>query len=222
MPCKIQRKPYFCLKSPNSLSKAALSANKCSPSVMDRPLLAPIRIASASLNFFAIGFQSIIFVRSFLFYGCCDGSLLPEGSQSFRQISLQIQAASPQMLWPMSCLSIKTCIKDVFVFGSKFPEGQFDDTGCHLTHAKFQQQDFFVGLIHYPASQESMVAVQVILPEGSLQKGIISYQGTSTRPQSGNEEQLPPAGAHPPNDRSVPLPVRGFPKYHPDSWLHWQ
>ena len=79
------------------------------------------------------------------------------------------------MLWPMRCLSIKTCIKDVFVFGSKFPEGQFDDTGRHLTHAKFQQQDFFVGLIHYPASQESMVAVQVILPEGSLQKGIISY-----------------------------------------------
>ena len=32
----------------------------------------------------------------------------------------------------------------------------------------------------------------------------------------GNEEQLPPAGAHPPSDRSVSLPVRGFPKYHPD------
>ena len=81
------------------------------------------------------------------------------------------------MLWPMRCLSIKTCIKDVFVFGSKFPERQFDDTGRHLTHAKFQQQDFFVGLIHYPVSQESMVAVQAILPEGSLQKGIISYPG---------------------------------------------
>ena len=81
------------------------------------------------------------------------------------------------MLWPMRCLSIKTCIKDVFVFGSKFPEGQFDDTGRHLTHAKFQQQDFFVGLIHYPVSQKAMVAVQTILPEGSLQEGIISYPG---------------------------------------------
>jgi NAD-dependent SIR2 family protein deacetylase len=32
----------------------------------------------------------------------------------------------------------------------------------------------------------------------------------------GNGEQLPPAGEHPPSDRSVPLPVRGFSKYHPD------
>ena len=77
---KIHPRPYFRLKSPNSLSKAALSANKCSPSVMDSPLLAPIKIASASLNFSAIGFQSIIFVRPFLFYGCCAGALLPEGS----------------------------------------------------------------------------------------------------------------------------------------------
>ena len=120
------------------------------------------------------------------------------------------------MLWPMSCLSIKTCIKDVFVFGSKFPEGQFDDTGRHLTHAKFQQQDFFVGLIHYPMSQEAMVAMQTILPEGSLQKGIIAPKAPAPARNPGNEEQLPPAGAHPPSDRSVPLPVRGFPKYHPD------
>ena len=54
MPCKIHPRSYFRLKSPNILSKAALSANKCSPSVMDSPLLAPIKIASASLNFFAI------------------------------------------------------------------------------------------------------------------------------------------------------------------------
>ena len=37
-------------------------------------------LAGYSLIFSAIRFQSIIFVRSFLFYGCCDGSLLPEGS----------------------------------------------------------------------------------------------------------------------------------------------
>ena len=120
------------------------------------------------------------------------------------------------MLWPMRCLSIKTCIKDVFVFGSKFPEGQFDDTGRHLTHAKFQQQDFFVGLIHYPASQESMVAVQVILPEGSLQEGIISYPGAPAPARNpGNEEQPPPADEHLPSNPSVPSLVRGFPKYHP-------
>ncbi len=75
---------------------------------------------------------------------------------------------------------------------------------------------FFVRLIHYPMSQESMVAMQTILPEGSLQKGIISYPGAPALARNpDNEEQPPPAGERLPSNQSVSSPVRGFPQCHP-------
>ena len=60
IPCSRHRRPYLSLKSPNKSSNAWLSAKRCSPSVMDRPLLAPIKMASAFWIFSATGLRSYI------------------------------------------------------------------------------------------------------------------------------------------------------------------
>ena len=74
------------------------------------------------------------------------------------------------MFWRVGGLFVETGVKNIFISGCQFPEGQFDDAGRHLPHAQFQQQDIFSGLLQQPAPEESMVAIQLRLPGTSLQK----------------------------------------------------
>ena len=179
---------------------------------MDRPLLAPIRIASASLNFFR-NRVPINHIRSLLFIlWLLRWISFYEGSQSFRQISLQIQAASPQMLWLMSCLLIGHGERRCF-WAVSSQKRQFDDTGCHLTTPS-SNSDF--------CQTDPLSSVAGIYGSGRLScqkrslKEVYHLVPRAPAPvrNPGNEEQ--PSGRRTPakGNQSVP-PVHGFPQYHP-------
>ena len=88
---------------------------------------------------------------------------------------------------------IKACIKDVFVFGSKFPEGQL--TYWVSSHPRRSNSRTFVGPIHYPVPQESMCSDDYPARR-FLQKGIISYPGHQHSPAIRATGNSSPAGEH--------------------------
>ena len=112
----------------------------------------------------------------------CNEAPPQEGWQELRQVPLQIQAPPPQVLRGVGRLAVEAGVKDIFVSGSQFPEGQFDDAGRHFAHAEFQQQDVFARLFQQPAAKKGVVAIYLRLPRTPLQKGIVPHPGRQHPP----------------------------------------